>query len=84
MQKENKKKVKGMVAEKVTLSEISHKVALALSEKLERLEERIINLELLATSENDNEIEEIKLVTEAGLDAFRESVSQKVVKEEVK
>jgi hypothetical protein len=63
-----------MIVQKVTIDDLVHLVALKITPRLERLEERIINLEILITDSklvNSDEKDKIKIAIEGFLESLR-------------
>ena len=73
-------KMKSMYVQHTTLTEISHKVLINVMSRLEKLEERIFNLEILLTSKDENEKEQIRIALESNEQAFKDKISAGVVK----
>ena len=71
---------KSLVVEQTTLSEIVHKVMLGFSPHLERLEERLLNIEILLTSEKESEKEQIKILLEESIKTFKEKIQLRSIK----
>ena len=71
---------KSMLVQNVNLSEIVHKVMLGFSPHLERLEERLLNIEILLTSKNEIEKEQIKIILEESIETFKEKIKMRSLK----
>ena len=69
-----------MYVQQISLSEISHKVLITVMAQLEKLEERIFNIEILLSSKDKNEKEQILFALEANEQAFKDKISAGVEK----
>lgn len=74
---EEPKKRQAMIAEKVTLTELVHKVTLGIMPYLEELRERIMNLEILLTTKDKIEEEQMKILIESNLKIIKERMGIK-------